>query len=319
MDHFSRFVPMCLSLVLGLGVMQPLSAAPGGLFPEIIPLPNGAQPEGIAGGVGLDVYVGSLATGAVVHAQVLTGEVMPLVAPREGRAAVGLKYDPARNRLFVAGGGTGQAYVYDAGSGEDLMVYQLGPTSGSLINDVVLTPRGAYFTDSFRPVIYFVPVAGAGGLPDASQVREIPLGGDYAHVAGAFNGNGIEALRGGRDLLLVNSANGVLYKLDAGSGEARAVDLGGATLESGDGLWLLGRTLYVVQNGLNQITVVELSGDYSRGHVANVISSPALRTPTTVTGFGPYLYTVNARFSEIPPGAASPDDEFEIVRLPRLH
>ena len=40
----------------------------------------------------------------------------------------------------------------------------------------------------------------------------------------------------------------------------REVDLGGATLANGDGLLLAGRVLFVVQNRLNQIAVVQLSG-----------------------------------------------------------
>ena len=138
-------------------------------------------------------------------------------------------------------------------------------------------------------------------------------------IPGAFNANGIAAIHGGRALLVINSETGVLYKVDPSSGEATAVDLGGATLNGGDGIWLRGHTLYVVQNYMNQVTMVKLSGDYSRGDVLNVITSAALRFPTTVTGMGPYLYVVNARFNEIPPGTAGPNDEFEIVRLPRLH
>jgi hypothetical protein len=53
-----------------------------------------------------------------------------------------------RGRLWVAGGGTGMAFVYDASSGADVTSYQLS-TGGSFINDVVVTKRAAWFTDSF--------------------------------------------------------------------------------------------------------------------------------------------------------------------------
>lgn len=319
MMHFIRWILVFLGLTMTLALpLRPALAGPGALFPEVIPLPNGFQPEGIAAGIGLNVYAGSIGDGAVVRAQVLTGEVQPVVPPQAGRSAAGLKFDLPYRRLFVSGGATGQAYVYDAGSGLELVSYQLGPTPGSFVNDVVVTRQGAYFTDSFRPVLYYLPFSVGGGLPTPAGAQEIALGGDFVQVPGAFNANGIAAIRAGKELLLINSTTGILYRVNPSSGEATEVDLGGATLNGGDGIWLRGHTLYVVQNALNQVTVVELSGSYGRGDVTNVITSAAMRFPTTVTGTGPYLYVVNARFNEIAPGTAGAADEFEIVRLPRL-
>jgi hypothetical protein len=97
------------------------------------------------------------------------------------------------------------------------------------------------------------------------------------------------------------------------TGEARRIDLGGATVTNGDGLWLDGKTLYVVRNFLNQIAVVELDHDLSIGQVTGVITNPAFRIPTTVAEFGNALYAVNARFNT-PPG---PDVEYEVVRTPK--
>lgn len=76
-----------------------------------------------------------------------------LVAARAGRSAIGLKAD--RGRLFVAGGQTGKAFAYDAKSGRTIATYQLS-SGGSFVNDVVVTPRAAWFTDSFKPVLYRV-------------------------------------------------------------------------------------------------------------------------------------------------------------------
>ena len=58
-----------------------------------------------------------------------------------------------RNRLFVAGGPTGKAFVYDAATGADLASYQLAPrgTAATFVNDVVVTGKGACFTDSAEP------------------------------------------------------------------------------------------------------------------------------------------------------------------------
>jgi streptogramin lyase len=95
-----------------------LGAAPAAhaeQFPEHIDLPNGWLPEGIASGRGTIVYSGSRATGDIVAVDVRTGERELVVdAPDgEGRVAVGIEQDRF-GRFWVAGGATGDVYVYDA-------------------------------------------------------------------------------------------------------------------------------------------------------------------------------------------------------------
>ena len=105
-------------------------------FPETIPLPNGWQPEGIATGFGNQFFAGSRATGAIFRGDLRTGKGDVLVPGRTGGAALGMKVDH-RNRLFVAGGGTGTASVYDARTGERLRSYTLVTTPpATFINDV---------------------------------------------------------------------------------------------------------------------------------------------------------------------------------------
>src|SRR3954447_8134820 len=109
-------------------------------FPETIPLPNGWQPEGIATGHHNQFFAGSRATGAIFKGDLKTGKGAVLVpgAPT-GRAALGMKVD-RRNRLFVAGGGTGTASVYNAGNGKLLRQYTL-TTLPTFVNDVTLTRK----------------------------------------------------------------------------------------------------------------------------------------------------------------------------------
>ena len=95
------------------------------------------------------------------------------------------------------------------------------------------------------------PARRAGGALTA-----ITLTGDYQHVAG-FNLNGIDATPNGKTLLAVQSATGKLFTIDPKTGATKLIDLGGATLPNGDGILLHGRTLYVVQNQLNKIAVVQ--------------------------------------------------------------
>lgn len=54
-------------------------------FPDILRLPNGFRPEGIAVGRGTDFYVGSLANGAVYKGDLRTGEGSVLVSGQTGR------------------------------------------------------------------------------------------------------------------------------------------------------------------------------------------------------------------------------------------
>ncbi len=53
-------------------------------------------------------------------------------------------------------------------------------------------------------------------------------------------------------LLAVQTNTGKLFRINPRTGVTREVDLGGASLEAGDGLLLAGRALFVVQNQLNQ-------------------------------------------------------------------
>jgi Gluconolactonase len=281
-------------------------------FPDVIRLPNGFQPEGIAVGKGTTFYVGSIPTGAVYRGDLSTGEGEVLVPAQAGRFSIGLKFDDRTGLLFVAGGPTGFAYIYDGETAANVAAIQL-TTLPSFINDVIFTNDAVYFTNSFQPILYKVPLANNGELPAVPTSEAIPLGGDYQFTPGAFNANGIAATLDGKTLIIVNSTEGALYRVDPNTGVATRIDLGTGAVPNGDGILLQGKTLYVVQNQLNQIAVVELSADLSSGTIVDIITSPDFRVPTTVAKFGSSLYTVNARFGTPP----TPDTEYEVVRVPR--
>ena len=254
--------------------------------PARIDLPRGWQPEGIAAGTGNTLYVGSIPTGAVARVDARTGRTRVLVAGRNGRAATGLKF--AGGRLFVAGAGTGRAWVYSASTGRQLGAFRLAASGAdTFVNDVVVTPQGAYFTDSRRMVLYRVPLD--LGSPRTLQVTGIPL-------QAGNNLNGIVATPDGRTLIAVQTNAGKLWRINPQTGAATAVDLGGATVNNGDGLLLSGRTLYVVRNRDNLIAVVRLSSDLSSGRITRTITSRNFDVPTTVARIGHRLFAVNARF-----------------------
>ena len=306
--HGRRILVSLLVVILSLTAIGGVLAAPG---LEVISLPNGFGPEGIASGRGSTFYVGSIPTGAIYQGDFLTGEGDLLVEPQEGRAAIGLKFDPRSGYLFVAGGPTGEAYVYDSETGETVAVLTLseGP---SFINDVVITQDAAYFTNSFQPVIYRVPLEQNGQLSSTEEVETITLGGDYQFTPGAFNANGIAVTPNGDTLIIVNSTEGALYNVDPETGEATRIDLGEGSVTAGDGILLQGKTLYVVQNQLNQVAVIELNSDYTAGTIVDTISSERFRVPTTIARFGSSLYVVNARFGT----PVTPETDYDVVQVP---
>ncbi len=265
---------------------------------DTIALPTAFQPEGIAAGHGHSFYVGSIPTGAVYRGSFKTGKGAVLVPAREGRAAIGMKV--AGRTLYVAGGPTGKAFLYDTRSGADVAQAQLAPAGQpTFVNDVVVTRRGAFFTDSRRAALYRI---------SRGQVSELPLTG--ITMAEGNNLNGIVAARGGRTLLAVQGNVGALHKIDSSTGAATPVDLGGKTLVNGDGMLLAGRYLFVVQNRLNKIAVVKLSRDWSKGRIVTELTDSDFMVPTTIAAHRGDLWAVNAKFGTAPAGTP-----YEIVRV----
>jgi sugar lactone lactonase YvrE len=319
-----------LTILLAVLAVLPTSRAGGETFPTLIPLPNEFAPEGIATGRGTQFFVGSTVTGEIYKGNLRNGAGSVLVAPSPPRFAVGLAVDRRSNYLFVAGGPSGQAYVYKASTGDEVRVLQV-TDPGSLVNDVVVTREAAYFTDSFRPYLYRIPLGPRGRLADSVEAEELPLTGDFVDVPGAIVANGIEATPNGEWLLVATCCPvppgdfepglGAVYRVDPLTGYAMEVDLGGGWLPFADGILLDpgddgGYTLYVVQNFLNQIAVVQLDAELLTGALVGVVTSPDFRIPATVAGFGNRLYAVNARFDVAPPGVPPPPGtEYEVVGL----
>jgi sugar lactone lactonase YvrE len=285
--------------LLAIGVVAGAAA-----FPQVIQLPNGFQPEGIEVGNGNTFYVGSRTTGAIYRGNLRTGAGAVLVPGGQGRSATGIEFD--RNRLIVAGAGTGDAFVYNARTGALLRSYNFAD-GDTFINDVVVTPRAAYFTDSRKAVLYKVAIGPGGALGAATTV---PLGSPFVLGSG-FNLNGIDATPNGRTLIAVQSNNGKLWRIDAATGANQEITLaGGQTVPNGDGILLDGRTLYVVQNTNNLVAVIALSPNFTSGRVVSRLSDPDFKIPTTIDEHGRRLYAVNARFNVSDPGA-----EYQVVQL----
>ena len=178
------------------------------------------------------------------------------------------------------------------------------------MNDVVVTNDAAWFTDSQQAQLYKVPLGPGGALPDDFEV--VPLTGDWEQVTG-FNANGIAETPDHQALLVIQSATGMLFRVDPETGVATTVDLDGVPLTNGDGLLVIGRTLYVVQNFSNTVAVVRLDAAGTSGTLVDELTDPRFDVPTTVARYGSSLFLPNARFSTPP----TPDTEYGVVPIDR--
>lgn len=297
--------------VVTTGMAALLAAgSPAGAKPaaDEIVLPGATSAEGIAVGRGSRFYAGDLFAGDIFRGNLQRGTAELFIDVPDGRQAVGMSFDEDTGLLFVAGGFTGQAYVYDE-DGDSVASYQFGdPSQGSLVNDVTITKDGAWFTDTFRPVLYFVPLE--NGVPGAFST--LTLTGPAADTSADFNNNGIASTADGGTLIVAHSGNGALYRVDPDTGASALVE--GVSVPNVDGIVLQGHRLWAVQNFSNQISAVRLASDLASGEVEYVITSENFQIPATAALHGSRLAVVNAKFDTgFPPTA----EEFEVVIVDR--
>jgi hypothetical protein len=298
---FRRTLAIVASAALAVSLIgSPASAHPLRHAPTTLHLPNGFQPEGIAIGRAPYAYFGSRADGDIYRVSLATGEGA-VISQGPGTPSLGMKID-RYGRLFVAGGPGGDARVIDAWTGRVLRSYTL-QTVPSFINDVIITGGAAWYTDSTNPTLFKLPLGRHGQLPATAQA--IPLSGDIAYLAG-INANGISATPDGRALIIVQSNTGKLFRTTY-SGKTTEIKLSGnESVPNGDGLWLHGSTLYVVQNRLNVIAKIRLNHSGTRGTVVSRTTDPRFDVPTTIAQYGNRLYLPNADFDNTAPTPATP-------------
>jgi sugar lactone lactonase YvrE len=314
--RIKRALTIGVALVLAL---SPTLAVPAraDTFPEVISLPNGFNPEGITIN-GTDMYVGSLVNGAIYKADLRTGTGAILVQPQPGRVAAGMSLDPRTGYLFVAGVGTGHAYVYDAKTGANVADYTLTTVTNTLVNDVTITKDAVYFTDTFRPVFYKVPLTAGGRLPPGNPFQEIPLSGDFAFDPKIYNSNGIVSTPNGKSLIIAHSDLGRLYLVDPNTGQAAQINLGVERIGKdgsdaiADGLVLVGNKLYII-DFYNRVIPIQLNPNLKSGKIETPITSPTFQGPSTAARFGSSLYVVNAKLDIAP----TPELTYTVSRVSR--
>jgi sugar lactone lactonase YvrE len=325
MARSARYTPAnrtrraALLLAPVVGVLA-VTAAPAAAQPEgddVIVLPGASSAEGIAEGRGDTFYAGDLFRGDVFRGDLGRRTAELFIDAPDGRMAIGMFADLEHDLLFVAGGGAfpgapgtspGLAYVYDLCTGDTVATYELGDPGGSFVNDVTVTPDGAWFTDSRQPRLYSIPVR--DGEPGTARTLE--LTGGAAERPADFNLNGIAATPDGETLVVAHQANGAVYTVDPETGSSTRI--AGVDVPSVDGIQVEGNDLWAVQNQLNQVVRARLSPDLASGAVEETIRDEDFQVPTTLIVSDGDLAVVNAKFDTgIPPTA----DRFEVVLVDR--
>jgi sugar lactone lactonase YvrE len=256
------------------------------------------NPEGVAWDPRREsFFVGTVASGTIYRATLRDRTLRPFITPDQGGpadSAIGMKV--SGGRLFVAGGTTGSIYVYGLRTGALLARFETG--LGGFLNDLVVTRAGdVYVTDSFRGTLWHLTpamVRAGSGTPEAISVAP-----EIAYTAGQFNLNGIVERHDGRELIVVSSFSGSLFRigLDGKNPGARAITRINAPQLAGDGLLIDRGKLLVVTGNPAQVTFLNLSERDTHARPVRVLTDPTLRGPSTIARAGSRYLVVNADFA----------------------
>jgi sugar lactone lactonase YvrE len=266
------------------------------------------NPEGVASrNHGRVFFVGATGDGTIYRGTIDNPTVSEFIPGGSGKSAIGLEV--AGGKLFVAGGMTGKVFVYKLRTKELLATFDTG--SGAFLNDLVVTRKGDVFvTDSFRPMLWQITAAQVKARSGAPV--GIPVEPEIHYTAGQFNLNGIVARKGGRQLIVVQSNEGKLFRIDLRRGATSRVirQITAVSLPGGDGLLLDHGRLIVVQGSPARLQFLKLNGDATRAELRATRTDPTLRGPSTVDRAKNLYLVVNADF-------ATSTKPFTVSGLPR--
>jgi hypothetical protein len=206
----------------------------------------------------------------------------------------------ANNRLVVVGRQTGLIFVYNTKNGRLISKLDNGLRTGqTFLNDTTFAPDGsAYVTDSVNPVLYRVASNRTGQYELEEFIKFAGTPVTYVNAPGAegINVNGIAATADGRYLIIGKRNENRLFRVDLKSREIVPVNIPAGMLNTPDGLFLEGNTLYVAQNLPKSIGVVKLSSDFSQAEFERTINHPTFAFPTSVARYKNRLLVVSSQF-----------------------
>lgn len=282
------------------------------------PAQAAVYPEGVAKDPNSNFfYVGATADGTIYRGDVRQpnrGLSVFLAGGTDNRTtAIGMKVDN-RGFLWVAGGATGNIWMYDTRNGRLLSQFNNGITN-TFINDVTITPDGAaYFTDSRTPIIYRV-APNAQGIFTFEYWRD--LNGTPIEYSQGFNLNGIAHTADGKYLVVIKSDTGQLFRIATDTKEVSEIPLaGGDRMTAGDGILLNGQILHIARNSLNLIVQIRLAPDFASGQQIGSFTDPTFRYTTTIALSGSRLLVVNSQFNRRGQGAQPPELPFTVSSVP---
>src|SRR5215208_2199342 len=279
--------------LLLLGIALSLVAAKGSDRSTTYTIPGDAVfPEGIGFDGRKSFYVSSTGDGTIFKGTAGKRRALQPFLPggQDGRTtAVGV--EATRSRIYIAGGATGNIWIYDARTRALIRRYETG--SGGFLNDLFVTHGGdVYVTDSQRPILFRID-------GDTGQLEQfMALGPNEGYEGEGFKWNGIVGTASGRALIVVHSRDGDLYRVDTARKVVTKIDTGGADLTNGDGLEAIGLKLYVVRNANEQIVEMRMNPRLTRARQKRSFTDPSFMFPTTAALAKGRLLVVNSQFDK---------------------
>ena len=278
-------------------------AAPDKLSIEYVLTENHGNPEGVAWDPASQTFfTGTVADGTIYRGTLDDTTVDVWGEGEAGRQAVGMKVD--HGLLFVAGGMSGTITVYDIDTAAVVASFATG--AGGFLNDLVVTKAGIFVTDSFRPTLWHVSwdqVEAGGGTPSAIPLApEIPF-------TGGFAVNGIVAFQGGRELIVVHSGNGNLYRITFTDDGREIIEIDSPPVH-GDGLLVDQGMLVAVIGDAEELAFLDLSPDHTSASFLFSRTDSTFQRPSTLARAHNLYLVVNADFTTSTP-------PFTLTGLPR--
>lgn len=267
------------------------------------------HPEGIAYDKDSDsLFVSGAGTGEILRIDRSSGETSVFVEPSGMQFSV-LGLEVAGGQLLVAGAAAGEIRSYSLADGSEVFTASTG--EGGLLNDLTVSSTGdVYVTDSYRPVLYRI----AAGTQEVEEWLDFT--GTAFEYGDDVNANGIVITDDDEHLIIAQLATGQLWLVDIADKNVQEIAVG-ETFPGADGLVLDGRTLYVIQNGADQVAVVELAEDLLSGEVTGVLTSPDFIMPATAVLVDDQLIVTNTQFGSLETGDA--ELPFRLTVLPVTH
>jgi sugar lactone lactonase YvrE len=277
-------------------------------------------PEGVAWDeTGKHFFVGSVKTGTIATVNE-AGVFKPFYEDSTLKSSFGMKVDPKKNKLWICTGDPTYSKYKDSTTHKKmirLIALDLKTASKTddidlsavipgkhFANDLAIDATGTvYITDSYSPVIYRV----AGGKP--SVLAQTPL------FAGTDVGlNGIVWHKEGY-LLVVNSSQGQLYKIDLSNPANITKVQQPAFFPGGDGLlWDEQGNLVLVQNeGSHKIFRLRSANNWQSCELVAATSfEDRFSQPSTATLKGNTVFVLNSKLNELTDPMAKPSEEFSL-------